>query len=83
VLAGAVVTGFWAGPLAHAFGASRTVPVAEHRVVVRAGDTLWSIAHRVAPGEDPRALVDAMAASNHVDPGALVPGQMLVVSVGV
>lgn len=86
MLAGAVVAGVWAGPLsgslAHAFGASSAVPVSAHRVVVRPGDTLWAIAERVAPGEDPRPLVDAMAASNDVDPGALVPGQTLVVPAG-
>ncbi len=80
LLAGAVVLGCWAGPLAHAIGSSRQARVAaEHRVVVRPGDTLWSIARRVAPREDPRPLVDAIVAVNHVDPGALVPGQTVVV----
>jgi nucleoid-associated protein YgaU len=31
-------------------------------VVVRRGDTLWSIAERVSSSSDPRALVDALAA---------------------
>ena len=31
------------------------------RVVVRQGDTLWSIAKRLAPSSDPRAVVDALA----------------------
>jgi len=30
-------------------------------VVVQPGDSLWSIAERVAPGHDPRAVVDALA----------------------
>lgn len=47
--------------------------------VVRPGDTLWSIAEQLAPGEDPRPLVDALARANAVPPGALVPGQVLVV----
>jgi len=45
--------------------------------VVQAGDTLWSIARRQAPGEDPRAVVDAIARANGIDAGALVPGQEL------
>jgi hypothetical protein len=31
-------------------------------VVVHEGDTLWSIAERIAPGSDPRNLVDEIAA---------------------
>ncbi len=51
--------------------------------VVRSGDTLWSIAARFAPSTDPRVVVDAIASSNDVDPGALVPGQQLSIpSVG-
>ncbi len=45
--------------------------------VVHPGDTLWSIAVRVAgPAADPRPVVDAIAAANHVD-GTIVPGQTL------
>jgi Tfp pilus assembly protein FimV len=45
--------------------------------VVRAGDTLWSIARRHAPGEDPRVVVEAIARANGIDAGGLVPGQQL------
>ena len=41
-------------------------------VVAQSGDTLWSIAHRVAPNADPRAVVDALAGSHggaEVQPG--------------
>ena len=31
-------------------------------VVVRPGDSLWTIAQRVAPDSDPRKVVDALAA---------------------
>lgn len=78
----AVVAGFWAGPLAHALGGSREpVPVSSRSYVVQLGDTLWSIADRLAPGEDPRPIVDAIVVANDVDPGAIVPGQSLVVPV--
>lgn len=82
VLVGAAATGLWASPLAHAFGPSQPDSGVEHSVVVRPGDTLWSIAQRVAPSEDPRAVVDELIASNRVDPGWLVPGQRLVVPAG-
>ncbi|GBC87873.1 hypothetical protein HRbin12_01891 [bacterium HR12] len=71
-----------------ALGLARTVegaPRQEERgtearaYVVRAGDTLWSIAREIAPGADPRPIVDAIARANDVAPGALVPGQVLLV----
>jgi nucleoid-associated protein YgaU len=49
-----------------------------HRVyVVRGGDTLWSIAGRVAPDADPRAVVDALVRANHLRDAAISPGQTL------
>ena len=33
------------------------------QVVVQPGDSLWSIAQRVAPGRDPRPVVDALSRS--------------------
>ncbi len=44
-------------------------------VVVQPGDTLWAIARRLAPGEDPRPLVDQLAAAH--GSGPLLPGQVL------
>jgi len=74
----------WAVPAVKALGAgSGSERVASTRYVVRQGDTLWSIAERVAPGEDPRPVVDALTRVNDVDPGALLPGQTLVVPSGV
>ena len=35
-----------------------------HTYVVHPGDTVWSIAKSIAPGRDPRALVDAITAAN-------------------
>jgi hypothetical protein len=52
-------------------------PVGESSVVVRPGDTLWSIAVGVAPEEDPRAVVDALVEVNGLDGVGLVPGQVL------
>jgi len=43
--------------------------------VVRSGDTLWSIAHRLQPDTDPRPLVDALA--ERAGSSALRPGQRI------
>jgi nucleoid-associated protein YgaU len=47
------------------------------RYVVRPGDTLWAIAVRQAPGDDPRQVIAAIVRDNGVDPGTLLPGQVL------
>ena len=48
--------------------------------VVEAGDTPWSIARRVAPGRDPRPVVDALIEANDLR-GGLQAGQELSVPV--
>jgi LysM repeat protein len=48
-------------------------------VQVQPGDTLWSIAERVAPQADTRAVVDTIAARNGLVGGAVHPGQRLVI----
>jgi hypothetical protein len=52
-------------------------PAAPHAVTVQPGDTLWSIASRVAPQRDPRAEVAALQQRNHLPGVDLVPGQVL------
>ena len=49
--------------------------------VVRPGDTLWGIAERVGGRRDPREVVTSIARASRVDPGSLVPGQVLIVPV--
>ena len=46
-------------------------------VVVQPGDTLWSIARRLAPEEDTRAVVDAIVDRNGLDGVDLLPGAVL------
>jgi LysM repeat protein len=47
-------------------------------VVVVPGDTLWSIAERVAPGRDPRAVVDQLRRINGLPSGEVAAGQRLL-----
>ena len=42
-------------------------------VTVRPGDSLWTVAERLAPGEDPRPVVDALAQARRGAP--LLPGE--------
>jgi len=45
---------------------------------VALGDTLWSIANRIAPGRDPRPVIDRLQAANHLH-GPLQAGQTLII----
>jgi hypothetical protein len=42
----------------------RPEPISGGEYVVQPGDTLWSIAARLAPDDDPRAVVDELRAAN-------------------
>jgi nucleoid-associated protein YgaU len=67
--------GFLAG---HAVaGSERPAHGRDRAYVVRSGDTLWSIAGRVDAGADPRAVVDALVAANHLRNAEIAPGQVL------
>jgi LysM repeat protein len=48
-------------------------------VTVQPGQTLWQIALRVAPRDDPRDTVDRIRTLNDLDTTAVLPGQRLVV----
>lgn len=48
-------------------------------VSVAAGDSLWSIAQRVAPDADPRDVVDAIMRLNALDGVSITPGEQLSV----
>jgi LysM domain len=44
-------------------------------ITVRPGDSLWSIAQRIAPGEDPRPIVDELEQARHG--ASLQPGEKI------
>jgi hypothetical protein len=64
--------------LARGDGPDRAAPRVTY--VVEPGDTLWSIARRVAPGRDPRPVVDGLIRDNDVRDG-LRAGQELSIPV--
>jgi hypothetical protein len=49
------------------------------QTVVKPGESLWAVAKRVAPGHDPRAVIDQLADLNHLQSSSLQAGQLLVV----
>ena len=63
-------------PVARAFGGPEAV-ARPTTYVIRSGDTLWSIAERHAPSEDPRAVIHDIARLNGLDGEPLVPGRPL------
>ncbi|MFM7719024.1 MAG: LysM peptidoglycan-binding domain-containing protein [Actinomycetota bacterium] len=80
LLAVAVIAAPWLGRAREAVaGLDPVVPVARETYVVHPGDTLWEIAERLAPGEDPRILVDAIAEANGLDAGSLDVGRTIVI----
>lgn len=63
-------------------GAGSAVPSSRTVVVrVAAGDTLWSLARRFAPQDDPRSVVRRIVELNSLDGANLQVGQSLAVPV--
>jgi hypothetical protein len=58
--------------------AERGEPVPATMVKVESGDTLWTIASRAAPGEDPRDLIDQIEELNSLH-GSLQVGSEVAV----
>lgn len=70
--AGALLASWWGGG---ADGSLRLV--SDNSVVVRPGDTLWSLAASVAGGDDVRDVVARIQEVNHLHGTALHPGDVL------
>jgi hypothetical protein len=72
----------WLGPAAGPGAGTGAVPVQTSVVQVGAGETVWDVAQRVAPGSDPRAVVDRIRRLNNMVGSAVEPGQRLRVPDG-
>lgn len=60
-----------------------STPISYGVVTVQPGQTLWGIAHEVAPGADPRTTVERLVAVNGlVDADAITAGDQLSVPLG-
>jgi hypothetical protein len=59
--------------------AASHAPAAHQRVTVEAGETLWAVAARVAPHDDPRIVIADIESFNHLQTANVEPGQQLVI----
>jgi LysM repeat protein len=50
-------------------------------VTVKAGQTLWTIAEKVAPNDDPRATIYAIQQINGLKTSAVTAGQQIIIPV--
>ena len=55
-----------------------TVAPVLQQTTVTAGETLWSLAHRVAPENDPREVVEQLRELNHLRSSDVWAGQQLL-----
>lgn len=76
VLATLVLVAFSLGRTSASAGHSGTVT--RTTTVVQPGETLWTIARRVAPAADPRATVRRLTELNDLGSAPIVAGQRLV-----
>jgi len=76
LLATLVLVAFSLGRTSAAAGHDATV--ARPTTVVQPGETLWTIARRVAPTVDPRATVQRLTELNDLGSGPIMAGQRLV-----
>lgn len=69
--------------IAAAPGVAEAAPRQSTRtVVVGTGDTLWTIAERIAPRTDPRITIAAIERANHLSGAGLDAGTLLVLPAG-
>ncbi|HAQ59549.1 MAG TPA: hypothetical protein DCR63_03645, partial [Microbacterium sp.] len=80
-IAAAVFFGVIAGDEALASRAGSTAVSEFRTVVVEPGDSLWSIALAVAPGADPRDVIDEIVRLNALGSSAVDAGQRISVPV--
>lgn len=57
----------------------QAAPVSFESVTVMPGDTLWSIASEIAPGVDPRDVIDDIMRLNSLGTGAIQAGAVIAI----
>ncbi|WP_460797662.1 LysM peptidoglycan-binding domain-containing protein [Microbacterium sp. GXF0217] len=62
-----------------AYAGGEEVTASFETVTVMPGDTLWSIAEEIAPGVDPREVVDGLQKLNLLEGGTLMIGDELAI----
>jgi len=78
LLATLLFVAFLAGRTGAVAATDRAQQPSYTQTTVQPGETLWSVAKRVAPQQDPRALVDEIRALNHLSSASLQVGQQLL-----
>jgi LysM domain len=73
-----LIAGFTLGR-GSSLAASQAHPSAHHSVIVEPGETLWSVAVRIAPHDDPRLVVADIESLNHLPSASVEAGQQLAV----
>ena len=63
--------------LGHASASPEPVSTSAHQTVVQQGDSLWAIASRVEPNQDPRDVVGKIESLNHLQGSTVAVGQTL------
>lgn len=62
--------------------AKANLPRQEMIIVVHHGDTLWSLAQKIKPHDDPRLVIRNIKEQNHLDSSILMAGQKLKLVMG-
>lgn len=75
---GLVGLGRLTGEPARATVETSAAPMATVRVVVQQGDSLWNIAQRLAPEQDPREMIQEIRQLNGLRNNLIQPGQVLL-----
>ena len=65
------------GALASSHGSAGSPYQGMRQVVVRSGQSLWSIAARAEPGADPRLVIPQIVSANSLAGEAIYPGEQL------
>ena len=73
-----VIGGFALGH-GSSLAAGRSGQLAHHSVIVKPGESLWAVAARIAPHQDPRLVVADIESLNRLGGPAVEPGQQLLV----